>query len=315
MTTILEGLASRIEPGCQLQYRQGCLLDRPNSNPMDWTSGIARSADATIVVLGITGVIEGEEGAAIASEHFGDRLDYSIPHNQIDFLKLLRNKNDRPIISVIIGGSPMNLSEVHELSDAVLLAWYPGQEGGKAIADIIFGNQSPSGRLPITFPKSLEQLPSYDDYGMEGRTYRYMDSIPMYPFGFGLSYTQFEYGDIKLTSSKIKKGESADAEIMVTNSGKKEAEEVVQLYITDISSSIKGPLFSLKGIERVNLKPGETKEVRFTITEEMLHLINNDGESVLEAGDFNIYIGGSLPTERSYALGMPKVPKTTLTFK
>jgi beta-glucosidase len=151
LSTFLEGIAAGIQPGSQLEYRPGCLLDRDNLNPIDWTTDEAKSSDAIIVVLGISGLLEGEEGESIASPSFGDRLDYNLPKNQIDFLKKLREGNKKPIITIITGGSPMNLSEVHELSDAVLLAWYPGEEGGNAAADIIFGKVSPSGKLPITF--------------------------------------------------------------------------------------------------------------------------------------------------------------------
>src|SRR5690606_34271054 len=125
MVTILEGIAAAITPGSQLQYRHGILLDRPNANPIDWTTGNTKISDANFVVLGITGLLEGEEGAAVASPHFGDRLDYNLPQNQIDFLKKICTDNDRPVIAIITGGSPMNLAEVHELADAVLLVWYP----------------------------------------------------------------------------------------------------------------------------------------------------------------------------------------------
>ena len=303
LVTILEGLASRIEAGSQMHYKPGCLLDRDNINPIDWTTNDAKAADVTIAVLGISGLLEGEEGESIASEHFGDRFDYNVPKNQIDFLKKLREGNDNPIITIVTGGSPMNLNEIHELSDAVLLVWYPGEEGGNAIADIIFGNVSPSGRLPVTFPKSLDQLPPYDDYSMEGRTYRYMNKEPMYPFGYGLTYGKFEYSGAKLSSENIKKGNSTELSIAVTNTGQMEAEEVVQLYITDLEASVKAPLFSLKGFKRVSLKPGETKTVKFTITSEMLSIINNEGKAILEEGNFKIHVGGSLPVKRSMDLG------------
>lgn len=315
MVTIMEGVASAIAPGSQLQYKPGVMLDRKNINPIDWTTPDAKEANATIVVLGITGMLEGEEGEAIASPDYGDRLDYNIPENQLEFLRTLREGNEKPIVAVITGGSPMNLSEVHELSDAVLLAWYPGEEGGNAVADIIFGKASPSGKLPITFPKSLDQLPPYEDYSMEGRTYRYMTAEPMYPFGFGLSYGKFEYGSPKLSSQKIRKNQSAELEVEVKNSGKVEAGEVVQLYITDLISSVKAPLYSLKGFRRINLKPGESQMVKFTITPDMLELVNEKGERILEKGDFRIFAGGSLPGSRSQELGSPKPAEVLLTVK
>jgi beta-glucosidase len=197
----------------------------------------------------------------------------------------------------------MNLSEVHDIADAVLLTWYPGEEGGNAVADIIFGKVSPSGRLPITFPKSLDQLPAYEDYSMKGRTYRYMIKEPMYPFGFGLSYGSFKYSGIKLSASEIREGETVQVWCNVSNEGKYASTETVQLYISDDKASVDVPLFSLKGIETINLKPGESTEVVFNITTQMLELINNQGQTVLEKGDFTISIAGSLPTQRATELG------------
>lgn len=303
IVTILEGISGAIQPGSQLQYKMGFLLDRENVNSIDWTTGDAKQANATIVVMGISGLIEGEEGESISSPHFGDRLDYNIPKNQIEFLKKLKEGNKNPVIAVVTGGSPMNLSEVHELADAVLLIWYPGEEGGNAVADVIFGKRSPSGKLPITFPKSLEQLPPYDDYSMVGRTYRYMTAEPMYPFGFGLSYAKFEYSNLKLSASRLKKNQSVDAEVTVTNSGSLSSDEIVQLYITDVQGSTRTPLYSLKDFKRISLKPGESTTVKFTITPSMMMLVNNKGESVLEPGEFKINVGGSLPGKRSAELG------------
>ena len=151
MTTILEGIASGISHASQMQFKPGGLLDRPNANPIDWTTGDAQASNVTFVAMGLTGLLEGEEGESIASPNFGDRLDYNLPQNQIDFLKKLEAGNKNKIVAIITGGSPMNLAEVQELADAVLLVWYPGEEGGHAISDIIFGKVSPSGRIPATF--------------------------------------------------------------------------------------------------------------------------------------------------------------------
>ncbi len=316
MVTVLEGIAGAIQPGSQLQYRQGILLDRDNANPQDWSTANARNSDATFVVLGITGLLEGEEGESIASPYFGDRPDYNLPQNQINYMRKLRENNDRPIIAIVTGGSPMNLAEIHELADAVLLVWYPGEEGGNAVADIVFGKTSPSGRLPITFPKSLDQLPAYEDYTMKGRTYRYMEAEPMYPFGYGLSYSTFEYKDIALAASTIKKKQATSVEVTVTNTGKIEAEEVVQLYITDVESKLAAvPLFTLNGIKRIKLKAGESARLKFDITPAMLELVDEKGKRVLESGKFNISIGGSLPGKRSEALGTAKAQQVILTVK
>ncbi len=305
LVTILEGVAGAIEPQSQLQYRQGTLLDRPNANPQDWASPNAGNSDATIAVMGISGVLEGEEGESIASETFGDRLDYNIPENQLDYLRKLNEAaGDKPLIAVITGGSPMNLEEVHELADAVLMVWYPGEEGGNAVADVIFGKVSPSGRLPITFPRSLDDLPPYEDYSMNGRTYKYMETEPMYPFGYGLSYAKFDYSEVRLSEKKIRKGNSLTARVTVTNTGEKEAEEVVQLYISDLQASVKAPKYQLYGLKKIELAPGASQEVEFKITPHMMELVNSDGERVIEKGDFRVHIGGSSPGARSAELGI-----------
>ncbi len=314
MTTILEGLASGISHASQMQYKPGILLDRPNANPIDWTTGDAKASDVTFVAMGITGLLEGEEGEAIASPNFGDRLDYNLPQNQIDFLKKLREGNNHKIVAIITGGSPMNLAEVQELADAVLLVWYPGEEGGHAIADIVFGKVSPSGRIPVTFPKSLDQLPAYTDYSMKGRTYRYMTAEALYPFGFGLSYTTFNYSNIKLSATQLKPKAIATAEATVTNTGKIESDEVVQLYITAPQTG-DNPLRSLRGFKRIHLKPGESQTVQFELNPIVLRSINDKGETVELTGDYHINIGGSQPTQRSYDLGMGRCAEAVLTVK
>ena len=153
---------------------------------------------------------------------------------------------------------PVILKDVRELADALIYAWYPGEEGGNALADMLFGRYSPSGRTPLTFMKSVEQLPPFDDYSMKGRTYRYMDKEAMYPFGYGLSYTTFEYVGLQLPAV-VKAGEPATVSVSITNTGKMAADEVVQLYIKDVEASVDVPLRQLCGFKRIHLKPGETQ--------------------------------------------------------
>ena len=316
MSTIMEGLVGAVQPGSQIEYKQGILLDRDNINPIDWTTGEAKQSDAIIVVLGITGVLEGEEGESIASAHTGDHIDYNLPQNQIDFLKKLRQGSKTPIIAVVTGGSPMNLAEVHELADAVLLTWYPGEEGGNAVADLVFGKVSPSGRLPVTFPKSLDQLPAYENYHMAGRTYRYLTAEPMYPFGYGLSYAKFTYPSLKLASAKIARNQPVEVTATVTNSGQVEGEEVVQLYLTHPpKAGTQTPLFALKNFRRVKLAPGASTTVKFTLTPEMLALVNAQGQTVNAAGPIKVWVGGSLPSARSTALGVSPAASALLTVR
>ncbi|TDD99518.1 glycoside hydrolase family 3 C-terminal domain-containing protein [Flavobacterium cellulosilyticum] len=319
MVTILEGITSAISPESQLQYRLGAMLNQKSINPINYATGNAGNSDVTIVVLGVSSTLEGEEGDSIDSDTAGDRLNYDLPENQIEYLRDLRKAADKntedkkPIIAVITGGSPMNLAEVQELADAVLLVWYPGEEGGNAVADILFGKISPSGKLPITFPKSLDQLPPFEDYSMKGRTYKYMNVDPMYPFGFGLSYTNFTYGEAKVASTKISKKDNLKVAVNVTNSGKVPSEEVVQLYVTDLKASVTVPNFQLMTMKRIALNPGETKEVVFDLTPKAFEMVKNDGSRTIESGDFKIYIGGSSPMKRSFELGAPKMAEKIIT--
>ncbi len=303
MSTILEGLTAKAEPGSFIAYRQGCLLDRDNVNPIDWTTEGAKEATVSIAVMGISGLLEGEEGESILSPTKGDRFDIRLPESQVNQLKKLRENNDKPIILILTGGSPIDISEVEKLVDAILFVWYPGEEGGNAVADIIFGDVSPSGKLTITFPKSLDQLPPYDDYNMTGRTYRYMTKDPMYPFGFGMSFASFEYQDAIIDREVIKRGENVNIEVTVKNTGEIEADEVIQLYITDLDATVTVPLYSLKEFKRIHLIPGESSRIKFTVTPEMMGIVNEDGENVLEPGEFKVTIGGSSPGKRSLELG------------
>lgn len=306
MVTVLEGITGHVKPGSQVTYRQGTLLSRENVNKADWASGDAKTADATIYVMGISDLLEGEEGESIASASSGDRLDYNLPSNQIDYLKKLKTGNKKPVIAVVTGGSPMNLSEVQKIADAVLLVWYPGEEGGNAVADVIFGKVSPSGKLPLTFPKSFDDLPPFTDYSMKGRTYRYMKAEPMFPFGFGLSYTTFTYSSLKLSGTAVEKNQSVEAELTVGNAGKVASDEVVQLYLTHLPGGENVPLYSLKGFKRIHLAAGASQKIKFEITPDMMKEVNEDGKSVLNNGEIKVSIGGSLPSSRSQELGAPK---------
>jgi len=303
MVTFMEGIVSAVANGSQVQYRPGILLSQKTSNPIDWVIGDATTSDATIVVLGINGYLEGEEGETLLSPYAGDKLDYDLPGSQVEFLKTIAQGTEKPVIAVVTGGSPMNLAQIQEYADAVILTWYPGEEGGNALADIIFGKVSPSGKLPITFPKSFDQLPPYEDYSMKGRTYRFMEQEPLYPFGFGLTYSKFELSQPVLSSAKMNSKSKVEISGTIKNIGKFESDEVVQLYISEEDASAETPLFSLKGVQRIHLKPGESTDVWFEITPEMLEQINAEGNPILEKGKYKIYMSTSLPTQRSLELG------------
>jgi beta-glucosidase len=303
LSTILEAVVGKVSAGTSVLYRQGVEPSATNKNVQNYAIGEGAYSDVIIGVFGISGVFEGEEGESTASSTLGDRLDLGLPQNQLDFLRKVKQKTHKPIVLVLTGGSPICTPELAELADAILFVWYPGQEGGRAVADALFGDVNPSGRLSITFPKSAAQLPAFEDYSMIGRTYRYMTEEPLYPFGFGLSYTTFNYRDITIDKPKIKKGESVTVTAKVTNTGKTDGEEVAQLYVTDVKASTRTPLYALNGIKRLKLKSGESQTVSFTITPRMMELVNDDGDRILESGEFKITIAGSSPSAVAQTLG------------
>lgn len=314
LVTFLEGIVGGASPQTSVKYAQGALLDEYNRNPQDWFSGNASNSEVTVVCLGISQLIEGEEGESIASRYSGDRQEVKLPQNQIDFLKVIREKAKKLVV-VITGGSAISCPEVYEMADALLYAWYPGEQGGNALADVLFGNVSPSGRLPVTVVKSIEDLPPFEDYALKGRTYRYLNTEPLFPFGFGLSYVPFEYRDLQLSSAKISQGQTVTATVTITNKGETAAEEVVQLYIKDLEASVDVPLQSLRGFQRIALEAGESTIVSFTVKSTDLQVVNNEGERVLEAGDFLISVGGAMPSQRSIELGAAVFQQASLTVK
>ena len=213
--------------------------------------------------------------------------------------------------TVVLGGGLLRHG-----GSAVVLAWYPGEEGGNAVADVVFGKVSPSGKLPITFPQSLAQLPAYEDYHMAGRTYRYLAAEPMYPFGYGLSYGKFAYSAIKLSATKTAKNKPVELTASVTNTGSMASDEVVQLYLTHPpKAGAQTPFFALKGFQHVRLAPGASTTVKFTLTPDMLALVNAQGQSVAPSGPITVWVGGSLPSARSLALGAPQPASVVLTVK
>lgn len=305
MVTLLEGLVGRIPEGMGLEYHSGAPLKHPREIPNTWAPGMAQSADITIVCAGNSSFLEGEEGESLLSPQNGDRADLALPQSQIDYIKELAIHGTR-IVLVLTGGSPIALGEVEDMVEAILFVWYPGMEGGRAVADVLFGDHSPSGKLPVTFPKSLAQLPAFDDYSMNGRTYRYMTAEPLYPFGFGLSYTQFEYSELQLDKPTLPMGDSLHVSLTLTNRGASDSAETAQFYLSDLHASTVVPLHHLIGFEHVYLKAGECKTLKFTITPEMMSFYNDDGNLTLEPGQFKLEVGGCSPSQRGQALGAPK---------
>ena len=251
----------------------------------------SKEADASVLVLGISAGLEGEE-MTVNVEGFrgGDRTDLSLPKSQEALLKAVV-ATGKPVVVVLLSGSALAVNWANDNAPAILHAWYPGGEGGAAIADVLFGDYNPGGRLPVTFYKSVDQLPPFTDYSMAGRTYRYFKGDPLYPFGFGLSYTNFDYSNLKFSARSVKTGEPIKVSVDVKNTGARDGDEVVQLYLTDVAASAPVPIRALVGFERIPLRAGEKRTVTFTITPRQMSMIDDRGKRVIEPGEFLLRVG------------------------
>jgi beta-glucosidase len=256
---------------------------------------IAKEAEAVVLVLGISSKLEGEE-MNVREPGFlgGDRTDIKLPARQQALLEAV-GATGKPVVLVLLSGSALAVNWADTNVPAIVQAWYPGEEGGAAIADVLFGDYNPAGRLPVTFYKSIDQLPPFESYAMEGRTYRFFKGQPLYPFGHGLSYTRFKYSNLRISSAQVSATASVTVSATVENSGNRDGDEVVQLYVTDVAASVRVPLRSLAGVERLHLKPGERREVSFAIQPRQLAVITDDGRTVVEPGEFKVTLGGKQP--------------------
>lgn len=303
MVTVLEGVADAVSLGTSLDYRSGALPFSKNINPKNWAPHVAAEADVTICVVGLTADFEGEEVDAIASSEVGDKRDLKLPQNQIDYINEMIKYKKGPLVLVVASGSPVSFEGFEEGCDAILQIWYPGEQGGNAVADVLFGDISPSGHLPLTFPKNIEQVPAYENYSMKGRTYKYMTEEPMYPFGFGLTYSKTAISNLKLNASKIKKDMNLEAQVDVSNTGNYDIDEVVQLYICPKDTTGGLPIKSLKAFQRISLKKGETKPISFNVTAEMLKVVNAEGAKVWRKGEYQVVVGNCSPSTIAEKLG------------
>jgi beta-glucosidase len=267
----------------------------PSANSLTKAIEAASNADVVVLALGLSPAVEGEE-MPIEAPGFkgGDRVDIGLPSPQEELLKQLHTLG-KPIVLVLLNGSALAINWAAENVPAIVEAWYPGQAGGDAIADVLFGDYNPAGRLPVTFYKSLEDLPPFEDYRMEGRTYRYFRGEPLYAFGHGLSYTTFAYSNLQLSAKAIARDKTITISADVQNTGARAGDEVVQLYISNLTASVPTPIRQLASFERVHLEPGETKTVAFTLTPRQLSVIDDEGQRVVEPGEFRIAVGGRQP--------------------
>ncbi len=269
----------------------------------------AKSADAVIMVMGLSPRLEGEE-MRVPVEGFegGDRLTLDLPKVQEELIAAVA-KLKKPTALVLMNGSAVAVVSASREVPALVEAWYPGQAGGTAVADVLFGDYNPAGRLPVTFYSSVKQLPLFEDYGMAGRTYRYFKGTPLYPFGYGLSYTTFGYKNLNVPASAAR-GEDVPVSVEVENTGDSAGEEVVQVYVANARTNTRAPVRSLAGFRRIALEPGEKQTVEFTIASRAFSLINAAGERVIEPGQFVISVGGEQPGFRG-----PQDARTTETVE
>ncbi|HSX56160.1 MAG TPA: glycoside hydrolase family 3 C-terminal domain-containing protein [Sphingomonas sp.] len=262
----------------------------------DKAMAAAKDADLIVFAGGLTARLEGEE-MRVAAPGFdgGDRTSLDLPAPQQKLLEAL-HATGKPVVLVLMNGSAMSVNWADKNLPAIVEAWYPGGEGGDAVAQLIAGDFSPSGRLPLTFYQSADQLPPFTDYGMDGRTYRYSRATPLYPFGHGLSYTRFSYGKPVLSAGGVKAGQPVTLKVEVRNSGARAGDEVVQLYA---ARAVPGaPVRSLWGFQRVSLKPGEAKTLSFTVDAKAMSVVGTDGNRVVEPGKVDLWVGGGQPLAR-----------------
>jgi beta-glucosidase len=259
----------------------------------------AKEADAVVLVLGLSQRLEGEE-MAIKIDGFsgGDRTNLNLPEVQERLLDAV-TATGKPVIVVLANGGALSVNNAQEKASAILLAGYGGQQGGNALADVLFGDYNPAGRLPVTYYKTIDQIPAFENYDMTGKTYRFFTKEPLYPFGYGLSYTSFIYSNLSIPEKSVA-GNNIKVKIKVTNSGKIEGEEVVELYLTDEKASSPRPVRELEGFQRISLKAGESKDVEFNLEPRQFSIINNKDKRVIEPGYFTVSVGGKQPGFTGY---------------
>ncbi|MBA7527417.1 Xylan 1,4-beta-xylosidase [subsurface metagenome] len=263
---------------------------------------IARQSDVVVFVGGLSSGLEGEEmEVGLSGFEGGDRTSLDLPAIQVKMLKKLHALG-KPVVLVLMNGSAISINWADENIPAILEAWYPGQEGGTAIADILFGDYNPAGRLPVTFYKSVDQLPPFKNYDMEGRTYRYFIDKPLYSFGYGLSFTEFVYSDLDVTETGTT-SDSIEVKIKVANAGIYAGDEVTQLYVRHPDSEYPVPIHALQGYRRTHLETGEQKTVTFTLSPVQLSLINDDNQRVVMPGKIQLFVGGQQPDKKSISEG------------
>ena len=322
--TILEGVVSAF-PKARVLYSEGCHIYKEKVQNLgqfrDRDAEVCQlvgMADVVILAVGLDEFLEGEESHQSNAYASGDKTDLLLPVPQRNLITVACDKANelgKPIVIVNVSGSSIDLLDGNEKADAIIQAFYPGAEGGRAVGGLLRGDFSPSGRLPVTFYTNANTMPEFTDYAMENRTYRFFNEKPLYPFGYGLSYTSFDYDLPKLSAKKVGIGHGVGLKVKVTNTGKLAGEEVVQVYVRVMDAAVRVPNFQLCGFKRVSLEPGETKQVDFQIDPSSLQIVLDDGRRVAHAGKFDVFVGGSQPDEYSAELLKKGVCKLELTVQ
>ena len=315
--TVLEGIEDYVGENVRVLYSEGCHLyrDRTSNLAMEHdrdseVRAVCEASDVVIAVVGLDATLEGEEGDTGNEYGSGDKPNLNLPGLQPDIIRIAK-ESGKPVIVVLLAGSAMALSWEDEHVDAILDGFYPGAQGGAAIAEILFGGANPEGKLPITFYQTTEELPEFTDYAMKGRTYRYMENEALYPFGYGLSYTTYAYGNLEC----VKPFDAQDGitlQATVTNTGDREGTETLQVYVKAKREGTPNP--QLKYVKKITLKPGESVTEEIHLSPEAFMLYDEKGNFTLEKGAYDIFVGGCQPDARSAALTGNAPQKLTVTY-
>ncbi|MGN0429997.1 MAG: glycoside hydrolase family 3 C-terminal domain-containing protein [Acetatifactor sp.] len=314
--TVLEGLQDYLGDDVRVVTSEGCHLCHTKSQNLGMeddriseVKGVCDESDIIIAVMGLDSGLEGEEGDEGNEFASGDKPNLELPGLQQHVLETIY-ASGKPVVLVLLSGSALAVNWADEHVPAILQGWYPGAQGGKAIAEILFGEKNPEGKLPVTFYRSTDELPAFTDYSMKNRTYRYMQSEALYPFGYGLSYTDFTYSDVKASAEKVG-ADGVDITATVTNSGKTAGTETVQVYVKVCREGT--PNAQLKGIRKVALAAGESKTVTLHLPKEALGVFDENGELQVN-GEVKVYVGGQAPDTRSAKLTGKTVTELTLSI-
>jgi beta-glucosidase len=293
VVTLLSGIKARVSPSTRVVYARGCEIEGTLNDRIDEAIRVARESDVAVVAVGESADMSGEAAS---------RASLDLPGRQLDLVKAVV-ATGKPTIVVLMNGRPLTINWIAGNVPAILETWFAGIQGGNAIADVLFGDVNPGGKLPVTFPRSVGQIPLYYNGKSTGRppddknkyTSKYLDVpvTPLFAFGYGLSYTQFRLSNLQLSSRTIHPGGTLVATVEVENTGKRAGDEVVQLYLRDVAASVTRPVKELKGFARITLRPGEKRHVEFQITPELLGFYNRQMLFVVEPGEFRVFAGTS----------------------